>query len=186
MEQTIKDTIVIGVGNILFRDEGVGVYAANYLRSNYDFSPSLEIIDGATLGFRLMSYFQEYKRIYIIDTISIDDKPGTIYKVPAEELLGLGTYRQTAHEVEIVEMLEICSLLDSMAEVVIFGIIPKDIESVEIDLSDELKSSFPALIDEITKELGKIGYSYNLTSKKSLQECIKELQESTRGNYGNI
>jgi len=186
LEKTIKDTIVIGVGNILFRDEGVGVYAANYLRNNYDFTPSLEIIDGATLGFRLMSYFQEYKRIYIIDTISIDDKPGSIYKVPADELLGLGTYRQTAHEVEIVEMLEICSLLDSMAEVVIFGIVPKDIESVEIDLSDELKSSFDNLVGEVMNELKSIGYTSVKKNQKTMEEIIKNLQESTRGNYGDI
>ncbi|MFP4332118.1 MAG: HyaD/HybD family hydrogenase maturation endopeptidase [Campylobacterales bacterium] len=168
----MKDTILIGVGNILFKDEGIGVFAAKYLEYNYDFAEGLDIIDGATLGFRLMSYFQEYKRVYIIDTISIEDTPGSIYKVPAEELMGLGTYRQTAHEVEIVEMLEICSLLESIAEVTIFGIIPKDIESVEMGLTKELEESFDKLIAEVVKEMENIGFQPSKKDGLSLEEIV--------------
>jgi hydrogenase maturation protease len=169
----LKDTIVLGVGNILFKDEGVGVFASKFLEHNYDFSEGLDIIDGATLGFRLMSYFQEYKRVYIIDTISIEDKPGSIYKVPADELMGLGTYRQTAHEVEIVEMLEICSLLESIAEVTIFGIVPKDIESVDMGLTKELEESFDKLITEVVNEMDKIGFNPRKKDGLSFKEIVE-------------
>lgn len=177
----MKDCIVLGVGNILFKDEGIGVYAAEYLAKNYAFTPELEIVDGATLGFRLMTYFQEYKRVYIIDTISIKDTPGSIYKVPADELLGLGTYRQTAHEVEIVEMLEICSLLESIAEVTIFGIIPEDIESVDISLTEPMVKSFGSLCEQVLSELESVGYTYTKKDDITLDEVIKELQNSVRG-----
>lgn len=177
----MKDCIVIGVGNILFKDEGIGVYAAKYLERNYAFTPEVEIIDGATLGFRLMTYFQEYKRVYIIDTISIKDEPGSIYKVPADELLGLGTYRQTAHEVEIVEMLEICSLLESIAEVSVFGIVPEDIASVEISLTEAMVKNFDALNEQVLAELKNIGYTYEKKNDISLDGIIEELQNSVRG-----
>ena len=70
--------IVIGVGNLLFKDEGVGILAAKYLEENYKFEGDLEIIDGGTLGFKLMTYFQEYDNVIILDTVSIEDKAGDI------------------------------------------------------------------------------------------------------------
>ena len=60
--------------------------------------------------------------------------------------LGLGNYRKTAHEVEIVEMLEIVSVLDSHAKVTIIGIIPEDIESVGIGLTEQMENRFEEFI----------------------------------------
>lgn len=173
-----KDSLkiaIIGIGNILFKDEGVGVYAAKFLEANYDFMPKIEIVDGATLGFRLMEFFREYDEVILIDTISIADKAGSIYRVPADEMIGLGSYRQTAHEIEVVEMLEMCLLLDNVAKVTIFGVVPRDINSVEIGLSNELKAIFERLIDLILSDLALLGVSYKKRDNVSLESVIKSL-----------
>ena len=102
--------IVIGVGNLLFCDDGTGVIAASYLNKNFDYEPSLEVIDGGTLGLSLIEYFVEYDNVLIIDTISTDAAAGTIYKIPSSALLGADSYKKTAHEVEVVQMLEACEL----------------------------------------------------------------------------
>ncbi len=175
-----KSFIIVGVGNVLFKDEGVGVYAARYLEHNYSFSPQIDIIDGATLGFTLMTYFQEYDKVVILDTVSIEDTPGAIYRLPAEEMLGLGSYRQTAHEVEIVEMLEICSLLEKMADVVILGIVPKDIVSVEISLTQEIEDAFEGFVATLLKEIEDSGIKYEKTNSKTLQDII--LETTTKNN----
>lgn len=148
---------VVGVGNILFKDEGIGIYAAKYLEENYIFSGDITIVDGGTLGFKLMTYYSEFDKVIILDTVSITDTPGSVYNLPAEELLGLGSYRQTAHEVEVVEMLEICSMMDNMAEVTLIGMIPEDIQSVAIDLTSSMKNAFALFIDEVIKEIKKSG-----------------------------
>ena len=70
--------IVIGVGNLLFCDDGVGVIAVEYLKKKYDFSDGFELLDGGTLGFNLIEYFTEYDNVFIVDTISIDDNSGEI------------------------------------------------------------------------------------------------------------
>ncbi|MFW2581853.1 hydrogenase maturation protease, partial [Aliarcobacter butzleri] len=94
----MKKNIIVGVGNMLFKDEGIGIYASEYIRQNYEFDDeNLEIIDGGTLGFKLMAYFQEYDNVIILDTVSIEDTAGSIYRLPSEVLLGLGNYRKTAH-----------------------------------------------------------------------------------------
>lgn len=175
--------IVIGVGNVLFKDEGVGIYAAKYLEENYEFDGGLEIIEGGTLGFKLMTFFQEYDNVIILDTVSIEDKAGEIFRLPSDVLLGLGTYRKTAHEVEIVEMLEICSVLDSHAEVTILGIIPKDIETVEIGLTSEIEDRFEEFILQAVQEVESLGIKATRKDNKSIKTIAHELIGSYNGEH---
>ncbi|PLY07562.1 MAG: Ni/Fe hydrogenase [Arcobacter sp.] len=175
--------IVIGVGNLLFKDEGVGIYAAKYLEENYGFEGDLEIIEGGTLGFKLMTFFQEYDNVIILDTVSIEDKAGEIFRLPSEVLLGLGNYRKTAHEVEIVEMLEICSVLDKHAEVTILGIIPEDIVTVEIGLTKKIEERFEELILQAVKEIESIGIKVIRKDNKSIKTIAHELIGSYNGEH---
>ena len=172
---------VIGVGNILFMDEGVGVYASRMLEANYRFEPEIEIIDGGTLGFKLMDYFEAYDRVVILDTLSIDDAPGSVYNLPSDALMGLGDYRKTVHEVEVVGMLEVCSMLDKMAEVNIVGIIPQDIRSVEINLTDALKKALPGLIKQTTVALADAGIKVTpRSSQRNIDEIIAGYNDPAR------
>ena len=174
--------IVIGVGNLLFKDEGVGILASKYLEENYDFEGDIEIIDGGTLGFKLMTYFQDYDNVIILDTVSIEDKVGDIYRLPSDVLLGLGQYRKTAHEVEIVEMLEICSVLEKHAEVTIIGIIPEDIVSVQIGLTKTIENKFMGLINQALEDIEKLDVK---VTKKAEQKSIAEVCKGLLGSYND-
>lgn len=167
---------IIGAGTVIYQDEGVGVYGARYIEENYDFTNfDVTIVDGGVLGFQLMTYYQEYDKVIILDTITMDDSVGSIYNLPSEELLGLGSYKQTAHEVEIVEMLEICSLLEKMAEVNIIGIVPKDIETVVVGLTPEMKENFPLFVKSALDELAKVGIN---PTKKEDEISLEAIIES--------
>lgn len=174
--------IIIGVGNVLFKDEGVGIYAAHYLRENYDFDGDLEIMDGGTLGFKLMALFQEYDNVFILDTVSIEDKPGSIFRLPSDVLLGMGQYRKTAHEVEIVEMLEICSVLDKHAQVTILGIVPEDIVSVKIGLTQTIEDAFMGLINQALIDIEGLGVK---VTKKEHQKTICDVAKALMGSYND-
>ena len=176
--------IIIGVGNVLFKDEGVGIYAAHYLRENYDFDGELEIMDGGTLGFKLMALFQEYDNVLILDTVSIEDKPGSLFRLPSEVLLGLGQYRKTAHEVEIVEMLEICSVLDKHAEVTILGIVPEDIVTVKIGLTKKMEECFMGFINQALTDIEALGIKVTKNdNNKSISDVAKALMGSYNDEY---
>ncbi len=165
---------IVGAGTIIFRDEGVGVYASRYLEENFDFDGDVTLVDGGVLGFKLMTYYQDYDKVLILDTITMDDQAGSIYNLPGEEILGLGSYKQTAHEVEIVEMLEICSLLEKMADVSIVGIVPLDILSVHIGLSDQMQESFPLFVQTALAQLDRWGVGYSRKSDGVSLEAIIE------------
>ena len=179
-----KKNIVIGVGNMLFKDEGIGIYAAEYISQNYEFDDkNLEIIDGGTLGFKLTTYFQEYDNVIILDTVSIEDEVGSIYRLPSDVLLGLGTYRKTAHEVEIVEMLEIVSVLDSYANVTIIGIIPKDIISVGIGLTATMEDKFEGFILNGIKEIESLGIKATKVKNILIPDIVKSMIGSYNGEH---
>ncbi len=179
-----KRNIVIGVGNMLFKDEGIGIYASEYLKQNYEFDDKeLEIIDGGTLGFKLMTYFQEYDNVIILDTVSIEDTPGEIFRLPSDVLLGIGNYRKTAHEVEIVEMLEIVSALNSHADVTIIGIVPEDIMSVQIGLTKSMEDRFSVFISNALKEIESLGIKAKKTNNILICDIVKSMIGSYNGEH---
>lgn len=177
---------IVGAGTIIFQDEGVGVYASKYLESNYEFLDDVTLVDGGVLGFQLMTYYQDYDKVLILDTITMNDEAGSIYNLPGEELLGLGSYKQTAHEVEITEMLEICSLLEKMAEVNIIGIVPKDISSVNVGLSDELKLKFNDFIGATIAELERSGVKFKKREEYTPLENIIQTYANPQSEYKDV
>ncbi len=178
-------TAIVGAGTIIFQDEGVGVYATKYLEENYNFLDDVTLVDGGVLGFQLMTYYQDYDKVLILDTLTMNDEAGAIYNLPGEELLGLGSYKQTAHEVEISEMLEICSLLEKMADVNIIGIVPQDIQSVNIGLSSVLKGKFNDFISAALSELDKSGVRYEKKDTHLSLEDILHAYANPQSEYKN-
>lgn len=149
---------LIGSGNAFFMDEGIGLYAGKYLKENFTYEPSLDIVDGGTLGFLLMPLLQEYKYVIIANTSSDDSKAvGTIEVMSGDELIENQGIKKTANEVEITEMLQICSMASHCAQTTMVSIIPEDIISVCVDVTPSLRSHWERYIDVIVEELAKCG-----------------------------
>ncbi len=142
-----KRIALIGMGNLMFHDEGMGTYLAKYIEANYDIPENLEIVDGGLLGFSLMTYYQEFDKIIIVGTNSKEGEPGTIFRYDAEEMMAMGATRKTANEVELTMMLEICSFHEAMGEVELVTMIPEDIIDVRNGLTDTILKRMPALLE---------------------------------------
>jgi hydrogenase maturation protease len=161
-----KKIAIIGSGNAFFKDEGIGLYAAKYLKENYDFEPDIEIVDGGTLGFKLMPLLQEFDEVIIINTDSSENKKvGEISIKTTDEFLDGDLVKKTANEVEIAEMLQICSLTEAMAQTTVISIVPQDIISVEVNLSDDLREYWHKYIEVIISQLTLLGVTLNKKDK---------------------
>ncbi len=173
---------LVGIGNIMFSDDGLGIYAAEYIKQNYTIPDNLTIVDGGGLGFTLMTFFQEYKKVFIISTTSIDGSSGDIFRFSKDELISQGATRQSANEVEVVQMLEICSVLDTdMSEVEIIAMKPDDIIPVETNLTKTVRDSFPKLIDETLKALKESNLVLIKKDKEvSLEKILHEYANPTQ------
>lgn len=173
----MSNIAVIGVGNILFTDDGIGVYAAKYLEANHCFEPPIDIIDGGTLGFNLMHYFSQYDHVILLDTLSIDEVAGSIYHLPSDVLLGLGDTHKTVHEVEVTQMIELASLMNARADISVLGIIPSDIQTVAIELSPIAKEQFGVFIQTLLSILEEAGIT---ATKKDPTVVLDKILEAYR------
>jgi len=168
-----KKYALIGIGNIMFSDDGLGIYAAEYIRRNFNIPSNITVLDGGGLGFTLMTYFQEYEKVYILGTTSVEGNSGDVFLFSKDEIIGQGTTRQSANEVEVVMMLEICSVLDdAMSDVEIIAMKPHDIMPVEATLTPEIQKEFPKLIEKTIETLAKDGI---ILEEKESQTSLKDI-----------
>jgi hydrogenase maturation protease len=167
---------VVGMGNILYRDEGIGVYAARYLQAAYRFSPEIDLVDGATLGFGLMELFEKGSKIIVLDALMTEAPPGTMYRLSRKQLLDLGPSMQpTAHEVEPLELLKLAEVLGEPPDMVLMGIVPADAQTMAVGLTPELEAAFPAYVDAITSEIRASGVEVDLVRQMSVDDVVESL-----------
>ena len=153
-----KKIALIGIGNIMYHDEGLGAYLVKYIEENYESNPYLTIVEGGTLGFTLMTYYQEYDKIIVVGTGSKEGPVGTIASENAQEVMANeDATRKTANEVEITMMIEICSFHEEMGEVQLITMVPEDIIDVRNGLTDSVLSYMPKLVEETLEELENSG-----------------------------
>jgi len=171
--------VVLGIGNVLQKDDGMGIYATTYLAKNYNFSKEVKIINGGVEGINLYSVFEENKNILILDTIEINDTPGSIYLIPSNELRGYGLNSGGAHEIGVMQCLDMLELQGKpIPKSTLLGIIPKHI-TFEIDLSNTLKKEFANYINTALNYLKKEGIeSIKKDNEICLEDIIKEVRKS--------
>ena len=133
---------VLGVGNILERDDGIAVYATLALQRNFTFDPAVHIVNGGVEGINLLNFFLEHDRILILDALDLDDAPGSIYHIPSHELTGCGINSGGAHEVGVLQCIDMIELMGKpLPESSVLGIVPERVE-VGIGLTDTLAGRF--------------------------------------------
>ena len=151
----------------MFHDEGLGAYLVKYIEENYEEHPNLTIVEGGTLGFTLMTYYQEYDKIIVVGTGSKEGPVGTIASENAEQVMSNeSATRKTANEVEITMMIEICSFHEDMGEVQLITMVPQDIIDVKNGMTEEALEHMPNLVSTTIEELQNSGIV--LTKKEKL------------------
>jgi hydrogenase maturation protease len=144
-----KEILVLGIGNILQMDDGIGVHIVNHIiESGMQMSDDVDIVDGGTAGYDLIPLMQNRKKIIIVDALKVDDKPGSIYRFTPEQIIE--TARPfTLHEVGIKSVLRMLEFLGEKPEVEIIGIVPENIDTLNIGISPSVKESIPRAVEQI-------------------------------------
>jgi hydrogenase maturation protease len=143
--------VVIGVGNLLMRDEGIGIHAVQALQA-IDLPPDVQLIDGGTSP-DLIAYTRAGDKIIIIDAAKAGGEPGAIYRFKPEDILAEKPFLYSAHEMGVIEALNLMTFSgDKPGEAVIIGVEPAIIDW-GMELSPVLKKAIPRLLKVILQEI---------------------------------
>jgi len=140
--------LVLGIGNLLFGDEGVGVHFINYIGQKYQFvsEHQLDFVDGGTLAQRLIPIIVEYDRLVVVDTINASGvKAGEVYFFDFDAVPDAVNWQGSAHEVEMLQTLNMMDLVGDRPKTMIMGVVPTIIEATEFSLSQGVMDAVPLM-----------------------------------------
>lgn len=154
-----KKVLVIGIGNLLLQDEGVGIHIARELQKE-NLPGGVEVIDGGAGGFDLLPHFSRAEKIIIIDAAEMGLPPGAVIRFDSSQIkLWSKGEKLSAHEVGLPEVIEMIKFLDPHPpQVVIWGIQPKEI-SWGMELSPEVAAIIPDVKRAILQEVQALLFS---------------------------
>ncbi len=171
----------MGIGNVLFGDEGVGAHMANLLEEKYRFisdEHQVDVIDGGTLAQRLIPIITDgYERVVLIDCVSVDDGDiGDVYSFDFDKIPDYITWNGSAHEVEMLQTLQMTEILGDLPPVKIVGVIPYVIgEDSTFAMTDEVVKATITMEKTIIDYVKSFGIEVEI--KKELQ--IRDVAENT-------
>jgi hydrogenase maturation protease len=164
--------VIIGIGNVLQKDDGLGVYAASYLNENYSFSEEIQIINGGVEGIHLLNVLEENDHVVILDCLQLRDAPASIYAIPAKEISGYGLNNGGAHEIGILQCMDMLELQGKkIPEAIVLGVVPAQV-TFAFGLSDELTDAFESFISVVLQYLQKQGISHEKKEEYHTLEMI--------------
>lgn len=149
------DTIIVGIGNLLMGDEGVGVHIVRRIEESAALPESVDVLDGGTGGFHLLGHFQRYDRVVLVDATMDGQPPGTITQLKPRFSTD---YPQTltAHDIGLKDLIDALYLLDDQPEIVLFAVSIADANALSVDLSEEIEAAVPGIESAV---LGYVGGS---------------------------
>ena len=159
----IPHIMILGVGNILLSDDGVGIRVIEKLDKEYDFPDNVSVIDGGVLGINLFGVISSADYLIIVDTVLNNGKPGDLHRLTGKDIPARIRAKNSLHEVDLVESITLFQLMDHSPETVIIGIEPEDIETMNPELTDIVREKVDDLVNAVLNELKQ----FNLEMVKS-------------------
>ena len=162
----MKKIVVLGTGNELFKDEGIGVHAARFLQTQPQlFGPGVEVMESGTSP-DIICLFDDVDKLVIIDAVKGGCEPGSIYRFTPEQIVAEKGVVTSVHQMGILENLSLMELTGCRPkETVIIGVEPFEIEP-GLELSHELKKRIPKIIETVIREIVPLYLSESLNETR--------------------
>jgi hydrogenase maturation protease len=147
------DTVVIGLGNVVLSDDGLGVHAVRRLRDRYEIGEAVELIEGGTGGLPLLPRLADARRAILVDAIDVGVPPGEVVRLEGEEWTNAISIQMRPHEVALEDLLGAAQLSGVWPDqLVVLGAQPASI-ALGTELSAPVATAIDALVDAIAAQL---------------------------------
>ncbi len=145
--------LVLGIGNMLLTDDGVGVFAAQELAKDA-WPEQVTIREGGTFTQDIFYTFKDFSQIFVLDVVHAQGQPGTIYRLDEDALVNDTKQRLSIHDIDFIDSLRMARLLFSQEiSLHILGLEPYDYTSWNIGLSPAVQKAFPAYLEQARQEI---------------------------------
>lgn len=182
---------VVGIGNVVFSDEGVGVHLVLSLKRSYTFSHekhSIEFIDGGTLAMALTPILTSFDYLIVIDCIEADDAlPGDVFFFDFNNIPKNLRWDGSAHEVEMLQTLTLISLAGDLPPTMILGIVPRRIEPMSFELSPDVLKGASIAKDTLLAHLSSMhGFAIEKIASIDVASIAKEFEARGHSETASI
>jgi hydrogenase maturation protease len=149
--------LILGLGNVLLEDDGVGSAAVSQLLDEFDVPPGARVLDGGTLGLSLLPHLETASAVILVDAIRADGTPGTIVRLDGEEVAPAVATRLSPHQIGVADLLDGAHWLGRYpGRVVLLGLIPASMD-LAVGLSPAVRVSLSGLVERIVDEASALG-----------------------------
>lgn len=153
----MADVLVLGLGNTILRDEGLGVRAVERLRERYELPAGVEALDGGTLGLHLLPFLEGVRSLLIVDALRVGEPPGALVRLEGDAIPQALAHKLSMHQFGLSELLAVGSFQGALPErIVLWGMAPAAIEP-GLDLTERVAAALDALVDRVAAELASWG-----------------------------
>jgi hydrogenase maturation protease len=168
-ERPVVSTLILGVGNLLLSDEGVGLRVAERLVTTHEIPEEVQVLDGGTLGLDLLYYLvgadgRPVENLLIVDAVEMGQEPGTLLRLEGDEIPAFLSLKVSPHQIGIPDMLFAAKLRDIYPRhVVLWGVQPGTL-GVGLELSPRVSAQVDVVVAKVVEELGRWGISVRALS----------------------
>lgn len=146
-----NDILILGIGNILLQDEGIGVHAIREMEKS-EWPANIHLLDGGTGGFHILSLLQEYNTIIMIDA-SLDSSPIGTIKLIEPKFSKDFPKALSSHDIGLKDLIDSAILLDSLPKIYLITITISPDQDIGMELTAKIKNKIPGIISEVKKIL---------------------------------
>jgi hydrogenase maturation protease len=152
--------LIMGLGNVLLQDDGVGAAAVALLLERYQPPHSVRVLDGGTLGLSLLPHVEGAERVLLLDAVRADFPSGTLVRLEGDEVGPAVATRLSPHQVGVGDLLDGVRLLDRYPPtVILLGVVPQSME-LHVGLTDAVAEALPALVERAVAEAAALGFPF--------------------------
>jgi hydrogenase maturation protease len=150
--------LVVGLGNVLLGDDGLGPVALARIERDYRIPPEVRLIDGGTLGLTLLSELVQAVHVILVDAVATGEPPGTLVRLDGDAVRDAVRDRLSVHQVGVADLLDAARLIGCYPDsVVLLGLAPGSI-GFGVERTDAVEKALGTLVSAVAQEVTSLGY----------------------------
>ena len=152
--------LVLGLGNVLLGDDGLGAVAVHLLTRRYQVPDGVTVLDGGTLGLALLPYLEDAEAVILVDAIRADGPPGGFVRITGEEVAPAVSTRLSPHQIGVADLLDGARWHHRYPQrLVLLGLVPARLE-LGVKRSPAVEAAIPELVERVGGEAGALGFPF--------------------------